>query len=256
MATINGTTGSDEIYGTLDFDQIFGRRGNDRLYGESGDDAVEGAAGQDVLWGDAHVFADEDGVIVGGNDRLSGGTGGDTLWGDGSVTAWRGGATIVGGDDRLSGGAGNDTLWGDGFCFEAETSVFRGGDDRLVGGAGDDYLFGDGQGHETGEFVGGSDTFVFRKGYGRDRIGDFRSADGDVIELGGTGLRWRNLDTNRNGALDDADRWVEVEDPVAFTHAGIVTIDVGRATGGARAGVDVLIVENNTSLVEGDLVFV
>ncbi|MBS0244930.1 MAG: hypothetical protein JSS20_22385, partial [Proteobacteria bacterium] len=70
------------------------------------------------------------------------------------------------------GGAGND--------------VIRGGlgNDTIIGGAGNDILTGG----------GGSDTFVFRAGFGHDRITDFvvggatAAATHDVLDLRGLGF--------------------------------------------------------------------
>lgn len=61
------------------------------------------------------------------------------------------------GDDTLSGGAGNDTI---------------------DGGAGNDVLKGD----------GGADLFHFSKNSGHDTIVDFNPAEGDRIDLSGTGI--------------------------------------------------------------------
>ncbi|MES1151895.1 MAG: type I secretion C-terminal target domain-containing protein, partial [Dongia sp.] len=67
-----------------------------------------------------------------------------------------------GGADHLDGGAGNDTLKG------------NGGDDFLFGGVGDDNLTGG----------TGADTFAFSLGdTGKDKIADFKLAEGDILEF-------------------------------------------------------------------------
>ncbi|PBJ94152.1 hypothetical protein CMV24_18205 [Pseudomonas plecoglossicida] len=84
-----------------------------------------------------------------GNDILTGGNGNDILFGQGGI-------------DRLDGGRGNDMLLG------------GSGDDFLTGGHGDDTLIGG----------AGKDTFIWKAGdYGNDVIKDFKSAEGDRIDL-------------------------------------------------------------------------
>ncbi len=70
-----------------------------------------------------------------------------------------------GGNDRIFGGAGNDHLYG------------GGNDDRLDGGLGDDVLIGG----------RGNDVFIFRAGFGADRIIDFEGGPGtaDVLRFEG-----------------------------------------------------------------------
>ena len=84
---------------------------------------------------------------------------------------------ITGGNgvDTVNGAGGNDKLLG----LAGDDILFGGvGADRLDGGAGNDRLTGD----------GGKDTFVFRSGYGMDRILDFSASgsNSDSIEIGGT----------------------------------------------------------------------
>ena len=84
-----------------------------------------------------------------GKDFLYGGNGNDILFGQG-------------GNDLLDGGNGNDILLG------------GTGDDTLIGGQGNDILIGG----------AGKDTFIWKAGdYGNDVIKDFKSAEGDRIDL-------------------------------------------------------------------------
>lgn len=94
-----------------------------------------------------------------GNDVLNGFAGADHLVGGAGDDILRGGS----GDDILDGGAGNDTLDG------------GSGNDILEGGAGDDILKGG----------SGNDVFVFKAGFGRDTITDFRTSgsSADVLEF-------------------------------------------------------------------------
>jgi Ca2+-binding RTX toxin-like protein len=257
-ATLTG--GNDALDGNAGADEI---RGDGIASGdfatialEGGDDLVDGGAGDDRIQGDGESLG-QLASVAGGNDRLLGGVGDDLLMGEGEARATYefGSAVLTGGDDRLSGGAGVDALYGDGLAYssgEAAGAVLVGGDDRLVGGAGTDFLWGDGQAtSETGtaELTGGADTFVFRLGYGRDTVLDFRRGDGDVVELAGTRLAWGDLDTNGSGDLDDEDRFVSVV-------ASNTEIDVGRATERVGSQIDVLAFEGVTGLREGDFLFV
>ncbi len=127
------------------------------MYGGNDDDAIWGGAGGDRL-----VGAD-------GNDVLHGGSGNDTFYGGND-------------DDTLKGGTGNDLIYG------------NNGDDVLVGGLGQDTLAGQ----------AGADTFVLNRvlhspppGATRDKIADFSSAEGDVVDL-------HAIDANVSTGADDA----------------------------------------------------
>jgi Ca2+-binding RTX toxin-like protein len=99
------------------------------------------------------------------NDALSSGTGNDVLVGlDGADTLSAGG-----GDDVLAGGDGNDALYGgDG----SDVLLGGTGNDTLDGGLGDDTLDG-GAGNDILQGSGGNDTYLFGKGDGQDRIGNY-----------------------------------------------------------------------------------
>lgn len=70
----------------------------------------------------------------------------------------------------LYGGDGNDYIYG------------NGGDDKLYGGAGDDYLDG-GADNDYLEGGIGDDIYIYKKGYGHDRINNLSSGMGDIDEL-------------------------------------------------------------------------
>lgn len=76
-------------------------------------------------------------------------SGSDTISGSGAKDVVHGGT----GNEVMSGEGGNDTLFGDA------------GRDRIDGGAGRDILTGG----------AGADVFVFKTGYGSDRISDFKA---------------------------------------------------------------------------------
>lgn len=151
---IRGGGGSDTLYGGGGHDQLEGGTGGDLIYGGTGNDRLLGGAGNDTLSGGS------------GNDRLYGEADHDRLLGDAGVDFIYGGA----GNDKLYGGDGNDSLWGDA------------GNDLLFGGAGADRLQG-GLGNDILSGGSGADRFVFSKGFGADRISDFKLAEGDRLVL-------------------------------------------------------------------------
>lgn len=110
-----------------------------------------------------------------GNDWIAGASGSDGIFGAGGNDTLRGGW----GADRLEGGIGNDLLWGD-----AGNDTLRGGagSDTLLGGNGTDFLNG-GDGNDLLRGGWGADRFYHdgTRAAGCDRIGDYSSADGDVL---------------------------------------------------------------------------
>ncbi len=136
--------GADRISGSNSANALHGMRGNDVLQGFGGADTLDGGAGNDRLLGG---LADD--LLQGGTglNDLFGGVGQDVLNGadgHGMLRGEAGNDSIIGGGaaDRLDGGTGNDTLEG------------GGGNDVLTGG-------------------GDADVFVFKPGFGTDRITDF-----------------------------------------------------------------------------------
>lgn len=118
--------------------------GDDIIRGLGGNDNLFSGDGKDKLYGNF------------GNDILDGGLGADLIKGGN-------------GRDRLIGGAGNDKLLG------------NAGNDILKGGVGKDVLEG-GTGNDT--LTGGKnpDKFVFRDGFGIDKITDF-AADNNLEDV-------------------------------------------------------------------------
>ncbi len=144
---------------------VTGTGADDRIDTGAGDDVVNGGAGNDVI---SDPF---------GNDALSGGDGND------NITALSGQNTIddAGGNaddvNYFQGGVGRDTITGgDGVDYiKGDISTIIGAADRLDGGFGNDVLSGG----------LGADTFVFRAGYGQDRIADFDvTPNGDSFLIG------------------------------------------------------------------------
>lgn len=179
--------------------------GNDQLNGGGGIDTMRGGAGNDLYFvddaGDQVIElagAGIDTVSAQGDFTLSGNVENLTLGGAGTGTGNALGNRIEGSfyDDVLRGMAGSDTLYG------------YIGNDRLEGGTGSDRLQG---GIGTDTLVGGAggDRFVWTQDdvYWQDigieppnldRIGDFRSAEGDLIDLSGLDA----ILNNAPGALD------------------------------------------------------
>jgi len=118
----------------------------------SGNDYLLGFSGEDVLDG-----GDGNDTLSGrsGNDQLTGGTGNDFLSGGN-------------GNDELHGGVGDDS-------FE----LFDDGNDRYEGGPGNDLFY-----NSSGYGSLGSDTFVFNRGDGSDRlIGSQYYSDSGAIDV-------------------------------------------------------------------------
>ena len=97
----------------------------------------------------------------------------------------------------LNGGNGNDTLWGQG---QADVLLGNAGQDVLRGGAGNDTLSG-GAGND--QLVGGdgADSFAFTvAGWGYDQLFDFNRAQGDLIDLRGSGATFATVTIYGAGA--------------------------------------------------------
>ena len=148
-------SGDDWIAGSRWRDWIDGFDGDDRLFGGAFADSLFGGRGNDRL------FGGDDG------DLLRGDTGRDMLEGDGGNDRMLGGT----GADRLRGETGDDSLRGDA------------GHDLLVGGKGNDTLIG-GTGNDSLRGMEGEDVFVFRPGFGQDRIHLFTAEDSLVLDDG------------------------------------------------------------------------
>jgi Ca2+-binding RTX toxin-like protein len=244
---INGLGGDDLIFAGASDDIDVGQGGDDVLRGEDGNDALSGGVGDDDLYG-----GDGGDSLYGdaGNDRIWGQDGNDALYGGGLDDSLFGGAgdDFLRGDtgnDRVNGNAGNDTVNGD----LGNDSVFGGGDnDRVYGGAGDDVLNGQagddvivgGPGNDL--LVGGfgADRFLFNPGHlgaslsATDRIKDFSSAQGDLIDL-------HNLDADTALAGNQAFAWIGgaafsgTAGELRFSFAGNTTTITGDTNGDGAA---------------------
>lgn len=180
-------------------DTLFGAEGAiNNLFGDStemsnatgGDDTLIGAANSDnnLLVGDAsRMFVN----ATGGDDVLRGGDNtNNQLFGDAmtigdSSQFFRG--VNVGGNDTLVAGNGVGTvnfLYGDAQFLYGQAQA---GSDVLIGGTGTDFMYGDAA--QTSALVTtAADTFVFAPHGGNDMIADFRSSDGDRIDVSAWGF--------------------------------------------------------------------
>jgi len=157
----------EDLRGSRYNDILLGNDVNNDIFGREGNDTIRGRGGSDRLFGGA------------GNDRLYGGEGNDQIFGDNGMDLLQGGAghDYLSGDagvDILFGNSGNDTLYGG---QDADILAGGSGKDTLDGGSGNDWLIG-------GD---GADTFIFKLGYGDDRITDFVN-DQDMIDLSSFGF--------------------------------------------------------------------
>jgi serralysin len=199
-----GQEGDDQLWGGEDNDSLWGWSGNDILVGGTGNDDLWGGEGRDFLYG----WQDDDTLVGGdGDDELWGGEGRDFLYG------WQGSDVLIGndGDDELWGGEGRDFLYG---WTGSDVLIGNDGDDELWGGEDGDFLYGwtggdyliGGEGNDelwggedndrlfggsgADKLVGGTgaDVFVFHgladsAPTASDRIWDFSSAEGDIVDL-------------------------------------------------------------------------
>lgn len=166
-----GIHGGFTIANGVTIENATGDRGDDQLVGNDVSNILSGRDGDDFLWGG------------GGDDFLRGGKGYDQLdGGDGLDSAdYSDAASKVNVDLNLgtqfTGGGGLDKLTSiEGVVGSAFNDTLTGtsGVNRLDGGGGNDLLTGG----------GGADEFVFRDGFGKDRVADFQ--DGlDHIDLSG-----------------------------------------------------------------------
>ncbi|MDW8369845.1 MAG: calcium-binding protein [Geminicoccaceae bacterium] len=170
---LNGGTGNDRLAGFAGEDELNGNAGNDTLEGGDGDDRLDGGTGVDRMSGGA---GNDTYLVDNARDRVSEARGGgtDTVEASTSFTIPQNvevlrltgtaalDATGSNGAERLEGNSGANTLDG------------RGGNDVLAGGGGADTLLGG----------RGADRFVIDSlAGGVDTIRDFRTREGDVLDL-------------------------------------------------------------------------
>ncbi len=187
IAALSATTQNDVLIADVRFDDwsdtvISTGRGNDRVEGigfaetfrlGSGNDIGKGGGGNDKIIGGS------------GNDKIWGNIGNDILRGNGGDDRILGGASVdvIKGDagrDMLDGGSGRDTIFGGN---QNDTLKGGTGNDKLSGGKGNDMISGGG-GNDTLSGNGGKDTFIFKQGFGFDRVVDFADNQDTLIFKG------------------------------------------------------------------------
>ena len=115
-----------------------------------------------------------------------------------------------------------------------------GGNDTLISGTTTDLMHGDAA-SMTNDCIGGADTFLFLANNYTDTIFDFRSSDGDKVDL--TALNIESF-----GALE---AHMSIQDGSEYGVEFNTLIDLGAAAGGA-AGVDTLTVVGISNLQATD----
>lgn len=238
MATIYGTTLSEDLYGSSFNDLIYGSDGNDTAYAKSGNDRIYGDNGNDYLYGEAG----DDSVYGGaGTNYLAGGIGNDRyILTAGSVNtvveAASAGTDLVvsyltsyslpsnvenldvgtGGiygygnalGNTIYGNASGNYLWGG----DGNDQVYaQAGNDTVVGGAGTNYLAG-GTGDDSYILAAGSvNTVVEAAAAGTDRVTSYITTSytlPDNVEnltlgtgaIGGKGNALNNVITGNSSA--------------------------------------------------------
>jgi Ca2+-binding RTX toxin-like protein len=193
--TLYGWGGDDLLAGGDGRDVIYGGDNNDWLDGGLDNDILNGEHGNDTLYGGYNLLWSGHDLLNGGpgNDLLDGGSGEDVLLGKDNND------TLLGGPDtdKLHGGTGSDSLDGG---THADSLYGWSGGDTLSGASGLDLLQGDdgadvmsgGDGADNFHFLSTQETWVSvpLELYGStvsvtfyDRITDFASVEGDVIDL-------------------------------------------------------------------------
>lgn len=226
------------LVGTRDNDTLDGDSQDNTLIGGAGDDVLKGGQGNDTYLfelGDGHDTIYDFDYSQGNLDTIRFGAGiaaddiaisrtrydlvltvgatGDTLtiqnassgssfaiehveFADGTLWSW---------NWMLKQAARNPVLgtdqtdWLQGWSGVGETLIALGGDDSLSGGSGDD-TFDGGTGDDRSIGYGGSDTYIFRRGDGRDTITDFSWETGstDTIRFG-EGIAASDIHLSRSG---------------------------------------------------------
>lgn len=147
-ATITGTSSRDILQGSESGETINGLGGHDDIFGNGGDDTLIGGSGADLLDGGS------------GNDTVDYATAGSGVTIFLTTALFRPYGIGLGSDATLDRLLNVENITG---SQSADALVGNSEANRIDGGFGNDYLIGN----------GGSDTFIFREGYGTDTILDF-----------------------------------------------------------------------------------
>ena len=192
--TLTGNGGNDTLFASAGADSVLGGAGDDRAYGGGGADVMSGGSGSDTLDYSGDGFAGETFLdLADTSAQNTHSSGADTLIGFENVLTGEDSDRILGtgADNRFESSLGQDTLK----SKDGDDLLLAGDDDDLINaGAGADTVTG-GEGKDFIRGGLGSDAFIYEtlgeSGLGvaeADVIRDFRTSDGDRIDLSGVAL--------------------------------------------------------------------
>jgi Ca2+-binding RTX toxin-like protein len=178
---LTGNDSNNNLNGNEGKNVLSGGKGNDSLAGGAGDDTVNGGEGNDEIIGGNGL----------GDDDYVGGTGTDTVkytsatvaitvdLGQGFASGKEIGQDKLLGIEHVTGGQAGDSLTG-----SAGNNFLDGytGNDTLIGGLGKDTLHG-GLGADQFKYTVETETGITATT--RDTIDDFKSSQGDKLDLSG-----------------------------------------------------------------------
>ena len=215
---LTGSNYNDNLMGDANANTINGGNGNDMITGGVGNDILNGGAGADTVNYSTATAAVTISLAITAAQN-TGGAGADTLAAFENITGSNHNDTLRGstGANTLSGGSGNDVLYGDA------------GNDMLYGNAGNDTIYGG----------LGSDIFSFQSGGGVDVIKDFKTAEGDKLDI-------RNILTGYDPLTKAITDFIQITTSGANS---IVKIDANGLTGGT-AWTQIATLENITGLTD------
>jgi hypothetical protein len=188
--TLAGAGGDDTLFASHGADSVQGGAGDDYVYGGIGADVMSGGSGSDTLAYLEGIFASSETFLDLGDTTAQNthSHGADTLIGFENVLTDIFSDRILGtgADNRFESSGGHDTLKSkDG----SDVLLAGEGDDKINAGGGDDLVTG-GLGEDFIRGGLGADDFIYEdladSGLGvalADTIRDFRTADGDRIDL-------------------------------------------------------------------------
>jgi Ca2+-binding RTX toxin-like protein len=214
-ASVSWSLGANTEHLTLTGNADLNGNGNalaNSLIGNAGSNLLSGGAGNDTLDGGVNGSGKVDTLAGGAGDdiyivrsasdvvRENAGEGSDTVRAavTHSLAANVENLTLTGTSsfngvgnelaNLITGNAGANALDG------------LGGNDTIIGGDGNDIIIG-GTGNDQLTGGAGADTFRFTRAAGQDVITDFNSAQGDLIDLTGTGIKGlEGLQISSNGS--------------------------------------------------------
>jgi len=272
MATINGTSGDDDLLGGLEDDLLQGFDGADTLDGAQGANTLDGGTGNDtyqvhslsevildsggadeVVWDGAGLYQLADGVEdlqLSGTATLAAGNALDNL-----ITAQL--DDIPGIAINVDAGAGADEIWG---WVNDDTAFGGDGDDQMDGGgggdwfhggAGDDYVVGESFSFGSGwnDHLFGDDGADLLFGFDGDDVLDGGDDSDIMLGYGGNdsynggagGDFFQVLTGGYGGGIDVIADFVDGEDKILMAYDGLTAPDMSDVESIEQDGLDTLI---------------